>query len=77
MTLHEQVLQALRDRLGSHDVNESSRLREDLGLDSLELVQLGLELEDEFTVKIENQHYDRIATVGDIVRLLQELKGAL
>lgn len=57
-----------------------TNLQEDLGMDSLELVELGLTLENEFDVAIPDAEVRRCATLGDIVQLVsrveQEAKSA-
>ena len=44
-----------------------SDLTEDLGADSLDLVDLVMALEDEFDFKVEDEQIENISTVGDIV----------
>ena len=51
-------------------------LRTDLGLDSLEIVRLGIELEEVFDIDIPNSAYSDIHTVADVVQLVAKLKGA-
>lgn len=53
MTLEEKVKAVLYDRLGVHpdDIKMDSKLRDDLDADSLDLVDLGLRLEDELKVE--------------------------
>lgn len=43
-------------------------LLEELQVDSLDLVQLVMELEDEFKLTVPDEDYDQIRTVGDAVR---------
>lgn len=57
-------------------------LQEDLGMDSLELVELAIKLENEFDVTIPDADVRRCATIDDIARLVnyaeleQEAKSA-
>jgi acyl carrier protein len=59
----------IRDVLGleSEDVPASSRLREDLGADSVDAVMLVMALEREFKGKISDEEAARLATVEDVV----------
>jgi len=59
----------IRDVLGleSGDVPASSRLREDLGADSVDAVMLVMALEREFKGKISDEEAARLATVEDVV----------
>jgi acyl carrier protein len=57
------------------EVKPTSRYREDLGADSLGIVELLYEFEQAFDVAIPDDKAKNIATVGDAVRALQETKG--
>lgn len=46
-------------------------LKDDLGIDSLAAVELSLELETQFDVKIEDEELVNLKTVADIVNLLE------
>ncbi|MBR3289217.1 MAG: acyl carrier protein [Clostridia bacterium] len=59
------------------DVEESTletttRLDEDLGADSLDVVDLLMSLEDEFDVEIQDEDIEKIRTVGDLVSYIEE-----
>ena len=53
------------------DVTPEATLKDDLGIDSLDAVELIMELEDEFGVKIEDAEAQAFVTIGDIVTLLE------
>ena len=53
------------------DVTLEATLKDDLGIDSLDAVELIMELEDEFGVKIEDAEAQAFVTIGDIVALLE------
>ncbi|MDP9401505.1 MAG: acyl carrier protein [Actinomycetota bacterium] len=57
------------------EVSEASRLREDLGADSLDLYNLVQELEDTHGVKIPDEEAARIQTVGEAVDRVLEHGG--
>jgi acyl carrier protein len=52
------------------EVTPEASLTEDIGADSLELVDLTMDFEDEFDVKIESAELAEINTVGEITGLL-------
>lgn len=59
------------------DVEESqvtmeARLVEDLGADSLDLVDLMMSLEDEFDVEVPDEDVEKIKTVGDLVHYIEK-----
>ncbi|MCI5621962.1 MAG: acyl carrier protein [Lachnospiraceae bacterium] len=52
-------------------ITEESNFSEDLGVDSLELFELVMSLEDTFEVEIPSEDLEKIATVGDVVEYLK------
>ncbi|MDQ3891092.1 MAG: acyl carrier protein [Actinomycetota bacterium] len=67
--IYEQVKDVLVDQLGIEEGNitEEASFQEDLDADSLDLVELIMELEDQFGVKISDEDAQRIQTVGQAV----------
>jgi long-chain acyl-CoA synthetase len=54
----------------AHNISDQSRLSEDIGLDSLGLVELQSALERGFAVEIPEDAWQRARTVGDLRRLI-------
>jgi acyl carrier protein len=61
-----------RERLGvaADAVTPGARLREDLGLDSLDLAELGIEAEKRFKIEIPETTLGPLTTVGDVLALI-------
>lgn len=53
-------------------VTKDARFREDLEADSLDLVELIMEFEDEFGGEISDEDAQKITTVGDAVQYINE-----
>ncbi|MGE3314628.1 MAG: acyl carrier protein [Planctomycetaceae bacterium] len=49
------------------EVSRTSSFVDDLKADSLDVVELVMELEDEFEITIPDDDYDKIRTVGDAI----------
>jgi acyl carrier protein len=61
---------AKRLRLSAEDITASSRLTEDLGVDSLTAVELLIEVEDRFGVIVTDADAGRLSTVGEAAELI-------
>ncbi|WP_394232560.1 acyl carrier protein [Niallia oryzisoli] len=69
----ERVTKIIVDRLGVEEsqVTLEASFKDDLGADSLDVVELVMELEDEFDMEISDDDAEKIATVGDAVTYIQ------
>ena len=67
----EQIKKVLVDALNIDEetITPEANLKDDLGIDSLAAVELALELETEFDIRIED---DELATVQDIINIIEE-----
>lgn len=72
--IFEQVREILVERLDvkADDVNIGAHLRDDLEADSLDLVELIMDLEERFGVKISDEEAQSITTVGEAVDFIAE-----
>ena len=55
----------------AESVTEASSFKEDLGADSLELFELVMALEDEYSVEIPAEELEKLSTVGDVMEYLK------
>ncbi len=53
-------------------VTLNASLKDDLGIDSLDSVEVVLELESQFNVKISDDELGNINTVEDIIKILEQ-----
>jgi acyl carrier protein len=65
----ERIKEVLAERLSveESDINEEANFQEDLDADSLDLVEMIMELEDQFGIKIPDDDAQKIQTVGQAV----------
>ena len=72
-TVFERVSKVIVDRLGvdESEVKLEASFRDDLGADSLDVVELVMELEDEFDMEISDEDAEKIATVGNAISYIE------
>ena len=76
-TVVERVTKVIVDRLGvdESEVKMEASFRDDLGADSLDVVELVMELEDEFDMEISDEDAEQISTVGSAVAYIESKQG--
>ncbi|NLB22038.1 MAG: acyl carrier protein [Clostridium sp.] len=72
--MFEQVKQVLVDAIHVDEeaINLKANLKDDLNIDSLAAVELALELETEFDIRIEDEELAKLVTVNDVVEILNQ-----
>jgi acyl carrier protein len=72
--IREKVLDIVCEQLGtSRDkVTDQTSFVNDLGADSLDTVELVMEFEDEFDLNIPDEDAEKIQTVGDAIKNIEE-----
>ncbi len=69
----EKMKSIIADQLNvsEDEVKAESRFKEDLGADSLDLFELVMALEDEYSVEIPSEELTELATVEDVMNYLK------
>jgi len=62
--------------IGAEQVTDDAKFIDDLGADSLDVVELVMALEEEFDVEIADEEAENIATVGDAITFIKKLAEA-
>lgn len=72
--MFEQVKKVLIDAIHVDEelVTLEANLKDDLNIDSLAAVELALELESEFDVRIEDEELAKLETVNDVVNIVNQ-----
>ncbi len=73
----DKVRQIIADQLGvkKEEVIDNAKFVDDLGADSLDTVELVMALEEEFGVEIPDEDAEKLATVGDALKYIEEKSG--
>lgn len=72
--IYDKVKSVIVDQLNvdEDDVTEDATFVDDLGADSLDIVELVMALEEEFGISIPDEQAEKIKTVGDAVSYIAE-----
>ncbi len=76
MALFDDVKEVVVEQLNvsPDEVKEVSKFVEDLGADSLDVVELVMALEEKFDIEIPDDQAENIATVNDAIKFIEENK---
>ncbi len=76
--LHQRVYSTLGDylRRNPETLHPEDSLRDDLGLDSLQTIELVYQVESTFDIQIPDEDFGRLQTIGDVAAYLDERTGS-
>ncbi|MFZ8861661.1 MAG: acyl carrier protein [Thermocrinis sp.] len=74
MDLETRIKEIIADQLGVEieKLKEDANFVQDLGADSLDVVELVMAFEEEFGIEIPDEDAEKIRTVGDVINYLKE-----
>lgn len=70
----EKMKELIADQLNcdADQITEATSFKEDLGADSLDLFEMVMSMEDEFSVEIPSEDLEKLTTVGAVMNYLKE-----
>ena len=70
----EKVKTVIAEQLGvkSEEVTDQAKFVDDLGADSLDTVELVMALEEEYGIEIPDEDAEKLTTVGDAIKYIEE-----
>ena len=77
MAVEEKVRSIIAEQLGikSEEITPTASFIDDLGADSLDTVELVMALEEEFGIEIPDEDAEKMTTVGDAIKYIEEKSG--
>jgi acyl carrier protein len=77
VSVEERVIEIVCENLGvnKEQVTRSTKFIEDIGADSLDIVELVMELEEEFEITIPDDQAEKIKTVGEAIEYIERELG--
>jgi acyl carrier protein len=75
-TVDQKVRDIVVEQLGvkAEQVTPEAKFIEDLGADSLDVVELVMALEEEFGNEIPDEEAEKLTTVGDVIKFIEDLQ---
>ena len=75
-TIEQKVKDIIVEQLGvnADQVISEAKFIEDLGADSLDTVELIMALEEEFGIEVPDEEAEKLVSVGDVTRYIEENK---
>jgi acyl carrier protein len=72
-SVKDRVIEIVCENLGvnKEQVTEKTSFIEDVGADSLDIVELIMELEEEFEINIPDEQAEKIKTVGEAIEYIE------
>ena len=79
LALRDQIIQRLMAasdaQIAASDIDDATSLRQDLDINSMTLIALAADLEDELGINIEDDELTRIQTIGDLLKVIENHQG--
>ncbi len=74
MALDDKIKQIIEEQLGieGDKIKEDASFIDDLGADSLDIVELVMAMEEEYDIEIPDEDAEKLKTVGDVVAYLKD-----
>jgi len=74
VSVSDKVFDIVAERMGvkREDITDQTSFITDLGADSLDQVELIMELEDQFDLNIPDEDAEKIETIGDAIKYIEE-----
>lgn len=72
--MRERILEIIADQVNRSvdELDPSMEFIDDLNMDSIELVELIMSVEDEFDIEIDENRLEKVRSIGDVLDLLEE-----
>ncbi len=68
------LYEILEDTLGldRNEIQEEKKLREDLGADSVDMLQIFVAMEEEYKIELDTDETEHVLTIGDLMQIIRD-----
>lgn len=74
-TVKRTVVSVLGASIDARSIQDSASYKEDLGLDSLSILEIAVEVERVFEIEVPEEELEHVITIDDTVRLVQNYRA--
>ena len=73
--IYEKVVEGLKNEFDRDDINEKTRFVEDLQADSVRLLEIVMDVEEEFDIELDDEKLSELKNVEDVVNEIERAQG--
>ena len=73
--IYEKVVEGLKNEFNRDDIDEKTRFVEDLQADSVRLLEIVMDVEEEFDIEFDDEKLSELKNVEDVVNEIERAQG--
>ena len=73
--IYEKVIEGLKNEFNRDDIDEKTRFVEDLQADSVRLLEIVMDVEEEFDIELDDEKLSELKNVEDVVNEIERAQG--
>ena len=73
--IYEKVVEGLKNEFNRDDIDEKTRFAEDLQADSVRLLEIVMDVEEEFDIELDDEKLSELKNVEDVVNEIERAQG--
>lgn len=73
--IYEKVVEGLKKEFNKDDIDEKTRFVEDLKADSVQLLEIVMDVEEEFDIELDDEKLSELKNVEDVVNEIERAQG--
>ena len=73
--IYEKVVEGLKNEFNKDDIDEKTRFVEDLQADSVRLLEIVMDVEEEFDIELDDEKLSELKNVEDVVNEIERAQG--
>lgn len=67
----ETIVKIIEEKMSASEIEDDANLVDDLGMDSLDYIEVVMEIEEKFAIRIDDEKLEPIKTMGELIALVE------